>query len=213
MMLRVIVIPVIVCNAQELPEKMILEGCYLFCKQCGKQLPDGSRFCSDCGQDQFEIAAGTLQQSSTQPYVPYAPQQSGVPLYSPYASQQKGNIPYVQQNVLRQQDDLRPHRQYTPENAPPPSWIGKQAVDSKIEHSHQKRAPRAVFIIGVGVFMAALLIFFGIYLFSPKMDATEVIGSWNGVFTLTGYSGDISKKNVAKDISGSQLPVTPGNIA
>lgn len=60
----------------------------MFCRHCGKEMPEGARFCPACGRDSAEGSPGEAQgQNARQEYGQYgagAPQQ-GYPPYPPYS--------------------------------------------------------------------------------------------------------------------------------
>ncbi len=99
----------------------------MYCPSCGKQNPDGSKFCESCGSNMSSQQNGSppSQQSSYSPPPP-SQQQS----YSPPPSQQSSYSPPQQQ----QSYNTPPQQNYSPPtySQPGQSSYGSQGLDAPL---------------------------------------------------------------------------------
>ncbi len=148
----------------------------MFCPHCGKQIPDGSKFCTACGAvmtDEVRAAVQQPQQSDPQPYAqqPYEQQAYTQQPYTqqPYAQQPYEQQAYTQQPYAQQGYAQQPYEQQAYAQPGFDPYAAPAAVETK-----KKKSKKPLFItLGALVLVAALAVGAWFLFFRNKGNSFE----------------------------------------
>lgn len=128
----------------------------MFCPHCGKQIPDGSKFCTACGAvltDEVRAAVQQPQQSDPQPYAQQPFEQQAY-AQQPFEQQAYAQQPYEQQAYTQQPYAQQPYEQQAYAQPGYDPYAAPAAVETK-----KKKSKKPLFItLGALVLVAALAV-------------------------------------------------------